>query len=68
MAKVRFIDGPLKGSNGEVSDEHYRLVTGTLLNAPVEYPGQLPVYVHYVISGRINDIHLAKLAPEEKAA
>lgn len=68
MAKVRFIDGPMKGMTAEVSDAHYRLVTGKSINATVWTPDEGTSYKHYVISGRINDIHLAKLAPEEKAA
>jgi hypothetical protein len=67
MTKVRFIDGPLKGSTVEVSDKHYRLVTGSSVDATTE-EGVVIRHVHYIVSGRINDIHLAKLAWTEKAA
>jgi len=61
MSRVRFIDGPCK--RGEL-DLHAEMKIGTSISVPVEdltkYFGQR--YVHYIISGFIDEVFLAREA------
>lgn len=64
MSLVRFTDGPAKGMKLEIPES---LKLGDLLHVP--NPSSYGMYfVHYIVTGRIESISLAKLANTEQVS